>query len=1067
MRYSVQKVENSQRYSTNPSSSTQLPMRLQRIVILLSAILLWVTPLAAQQTAEYTDADRFFKRGLEFYNKGLYAKAKEEFAKVIEADLPVNQPEAELLKVDAEFHYAKCTVLMEQPDGEKLFRDFVRVHRPDPITDQGLLEVANYYFNERDYDRALTYYNDIPTLGMVREQRSEIRFKMGYANFVKKDFAAAKSNFMEVADFKGGDYYHPTNYYLGLCYFFEGNYTEAGKALAIAEQDDRYKAYTPYYLSQIYFAERRFDDIITYAEPKLNDPGLRDVEEIHQLVGQSYFEKGDYQRALPHLEYYAERSSKLREEELYQLGYAQYKTGNCQKAIQNLKPLATVNSAVGQHAMLYLADCYMKTDQKASALASLGTAKRMNFDPAITEEALFYHGKLAYELNLPKEAVISLQALPLTSRYRVQAQNLIADIVTNLRDYEMATSVLDNIPDKTPEILQAYQIVSLTGGMQLLQDNKIEEAEALFQKSLQYPVDQRSKAIAYYWLADIAHAQGDYNKSLNYVNQFMTLAKTMSNLPDESSIYTGNYLQGYNYFKLENYPTALQFFQECVEGIKRNRRFIRNQNITFQVLGDATLRAGDCHFKRNQYGNAVAYYDEAINARYPSFIYALYQKAIIEGLRGRTTDKILELERITDEFPNSEYADDALLQLGTTYQEIGKLNQATPPLQRLIRDYRTKSDLINQALIRLGLIAYNQGNLNGAINYYKQVFGNNPTPAEASLALSNLEEIYVEDLGQPAEYFAFLETVPGYKMDNYARDSINYRAAVTKFETGDYSRAIQAFTGYIQNFPNGNYLLDAYFQRGESYSVQRQYTEALRDYEQVVDRGQSRYYLKALEKAAIIAYNHELDFEGAFDLYTKLEAASPSDAQRFEAQLGALRSAYRIGNQEAVYELANKVVSNPNTTQDMSANAYYYLGKVAFDRGDYDSALTAFNQVIAKSDNEQTAEARYLTAYIYYLRRDLNQAQALTIQANKESSAYPYWVARSVLLLADVLAEKGDLYNARAALEALLENYNQDEEVVNTARTRLDQINKQIEESSKLNSNPDSGTMEFNNSNQN
>ena len=107
--------------------------------------------------------------------------------------------------------------------------------------------------------------------------------------------------------------------------------------------------------------------------------------------------------------------------------------------------------------MLYLADCYMKTGQKPSALAALGTAKRMNFDPVITEEALFYHGKLAYELNLPKEAVISLQALPVSSRYRVQAQNLIADIVTNLRDYEMATSVLDNIPDKTPEILQAYQ----------------------------------------------------------------------------------------------------------------------------------------------------------------------------------------------------------------------------------------------------------------------------------------------------------------------------------------------------------------------------------------------------------------------------------------------------------------------------------------------------------------------------------------------------------------------------------------------------------------------------------
>ena len=44
------------------------------------------------------------------------------------------------------------------------------------------------------------------------------------------------------------------------------------------------------------------------------------------------------------------------------------------------------------------------------------------------------------------------------------------------------------------------------------------------------------------------------------------------------------------------------------------------------------------------------------------------------------------------------------------------------------------------------------------------------------------------------------------------------------------------------------------------------------------------------------------------------------------------------------------------------------------------------------------------------------QAQELCIQANQESSAYPFWVAKSVLLLAEVFAEKGDLYNARAAL---------------------------------------------------
>ena len=63
----------------------------------------------------------------------------------------------------------------------------------------------------------------------------------------------------------------------------------------------------------------------------------------------------------------------------------------------------------------------------------------------------------------------------------------------------------------------------------------------------------------------------------------------------------------------------------------------------------------------------------------------------------------------------------------------------------------------------------------------------------------------------------------------------------------------------------------SHYHRGESYSVLRKYSEGLFDYEYVVNQGPSRYYMKALEKAAIIAYNHERDFSKAYDFYSRLE----------------------------------------------------------------------------------------------------------------------------------------------------------------------------------------------------
>ena len=178
---------------------------------------------------------------------------------------------------------------------------------------------------------------------------------------------------------------------------------------------------------------------------------------------------------------------------------------------------------------------------------------------------------------------------------------------------------------------------------------------------------------------------------------------------------------------------------------------------------------------------------------------------------------------------------------------------------------------------------------------------------------------------------------------------------------------------------------------------------------------------------------------------------------RFDAQIGALRSAYRINNIDAIIETSSKVINNPLASDEQKANANFYIGKIAFDRKDYDKAIAAFNQVIRNSDNELTAEARYLMAYMYYDRRELDTAKQICINANKESSSYPIWVARSILLLADILTEQNDLFNARAALEAIIENFTQDPTIVQQAREKLIKVNAAIDKDSRLSTDPVDG----------
>lgn len=1013
----------------------------------------------AQETSVYTESNEAFKKGLEYFDKGLLGEAQREFLKVIQMKAPANEPNSELLRKKAELYYARTAVMLDLPEGEKLVLDFARKYDPDPLANEAIIEMANYYYNDKNYDKAIELYSNIDAYDLTKDQRAEVKFKLGYSYFFQKKFNLAGAQFNEIKDIDN-DYYYPTNYYLGICQFYENKYDQAIKSFQLVSKSTKYASYVPYYVTQIYFAQGMYDDVIAYAANKAQDRNLKNLPEINQLLGQAYFEKKEYAKALPHLEYYAENTQKMRIEDFYQLGFTQYQTKSYEKAVKNFEQLNNVNSKIGQSAMYSLADCNIKLGKKQAARVGFKEASKMDFDPEIQKEAHYNYAKLSYELKYDREAVTALQQIPMDSKYYAEAQTMLSSLFLNTRDYENALKLLDEIPNKTPKMKETYQKVAYLRGLQVYRDGNPADAKIYFKKSLEVPVDNQTKALAMYWLAEIAHNQGNYPESTQELNKFITLAKTMNNLPDEASIHMANYTMGYNYLKQKNYSGALGFFQEAIAGIRQNSLFINNDYVSKDVLGDATLRAGDCLFKNNQYTQALKYYNEAVNNRYTGFVYALYQKAIIEGLRGNTTEKILALESIVTNYPTSEYTDNALLQLGVTYQEIGKYDLANKPLEKLISNY-DNSELYNQALIKLGLISYNQGNLQRAIGYYKQIFSHNPTEKEAEAALTALEEIYVDDLGQTDEYFAFLETIPGYKVGSDEKEAISLKAAESQFENGNYEKAIEAYNDFLRKYPSGRNSLLAHYHRGESYSVLKKYSEALIDYDFVIQKGQSVYYAKALKKAGLIAYNHEQDFAKAFSYYSLMETAASDDDTRFEAQLGAMRSAYRINNSSAVFSMAEKVSKNPRATDEQKATAYFYLGKIYSDQKSYDKALSALNEVTKLSDNEQTAEARYMIAYIYYMQRDLDIAQQLCLNANKESAGYNYWIAKSVILLADILAEKGDLFNAQAALEGLIENYDEDQELVAIAKAKLQQLKTNAASSNRLIDDTDNSPIEL------
>lgn len=1014
-----------------------------------------------QESAFFENTFEDLDKAKEYYNLQLYGQAiktLEDYFKTTRntSEAKLNLPEYK----EAQQLYYISQLRLDIPEGESDLRYFIASNHPNPLITESIFELADYYYNIKNYASCIEYFDLIDIDRLTELKMSELVFKKGYCHFVQKEFTLAKSYFLNSKDIQNR-FFYPINYYYGMCQYFDGEYEDAVKSFQRVENNEIYKTQIPYYITQIYFAQKKHDQLIGYGEKVIQSSATRKKKEIRLLLGQAYFQRNNYQKALPHLEYYEENTGSLTIEEFYQLAFTQYQLGMCDKAIDNFLELNLEDSKLGQVVNYYLADCYEKSGDKQSSRAAFKKVSQMDYDQGMKEEATFNYGKLSAEMGLEREAINVLMNIEDNSPYYTETQSIINDILVNTGDFANAISILESLPKLNQKLEQTYQDVTFKLAIQKLSEDNPLEAKALFEKSYTYPYNKSLVAQSDYWVATMLADIGEYEESISAYGKFFTSASAISNLPEESAEYMGHYNQAYNLLKKDKFVDAAAEFKKAIIGINRNESNIESTAIFNRVLPDAYLRAGDCLFKVNRYDDAVTYYDQSIDRQALGYVYALYQRGLIEGLVGEPYQKVITMEEITTKHPDSDYADDALLQLGDTYLVLGNPIPAAEAFRTLRTDYKGRSNLINAANLKLGLINYNEGDVESALAYYKSVFQNNPNPKESQEAIVAIEEIYIDDLGKSDEYFNFLQTVPGYEITAFSKDSINYRIGEIQYQNANYEKAIEAFDAYLKVYSQGYYRLNARYFRGESLSLLKKYNSALKDYEAIISESISDYYERATKKSALISYNHNQNFNKAFKYYKLWESITQNPDDKYQAQLGILRSGFRTGKDDSVLTYSNIVYQNSLATDEEKSAAMYYLGKVSYRKGQKDQAVSAFTKVSSLSNNNQAAESRYMLAQIAFENGDMVLTEQKANEANEKNKNYPNWIAKSILLLSDVYVQKGDLLNARAAVEAIIENFKSNEELLNEAKAKLAIIEQKEIETNRIKTQNIDGTLEM------
>ena len=997
------------------------------------------------QTGPYTN----HMAGTAFFDHNLYGPASHTMGTFLSQPWMAIENRSETYTHEAGSIMAISNLRLGLTSGENDLIRFIAAHYPDPSSTPAILELGSYYYNQRAYDKAITYYSMVNTDDLPEYDRSEAAFKKGYAHFVTKGFKEAKNEFDKTRDIKN-DYYHPSNYYYGLCDYFMGSYAGAVNAFEKVRYSDQYKSFVPYYLTQIYLAQKQYPKVISSGEESLKDTDLRNRTEIRQIIGQAYFALNEYEKALPHLEYYESKTAKLTVEEFFQLGFTQYQLKKYPSAIRNFLELNLLDNKLGQQVNYYLADCYYKTGDKVSARTAFRKVSQMDWLPVIRDEAMFNYAKLSAESGYDREAISTLLRTDASSKYHAESLVILNDLLAATSDYAFAMNTIEGMKNPNDKLKLTHQKAGLNLALLSIRNNNKEEAISHLDQSTRLGSDRVLSARAKYWKGWLLHDKGDYRNSVKTMDEFLSLANGLEGLPTESSHIMGHYTQGYNYLAMDDYKNAEKSFKNVLTGFNIKDTKIQDPQLMSKVWPDAMVRTGDCLFKSRNYKDALSYYNQAIARKQGAVPYALYQKGIIEGLTGEPYEKILTMQEVKA-YGSSEYTDDALFQLGDTYQSLDNSDNAYASFTELVAKHPA-SPLKNASLIRLALIAYNKGDMTTAITHYKAIFQNKPSAKEAESALLGLQEIYINDLGKSEEYVEFASSLPGYKIKESAADSLAYMVGAIRYNEGDYEKAVSGFNNYLTKYPNGLNMANAHYFRGESYTLLKKYDQALADYEKLITLKSSQYYAACLRKAAVISYNHTQDFAKAYRYYDLNYSTAGDEDEKYKAALGALRSAFRLADGQGVKKYAPLVTENKKATNEEKATAWYYLAKNHYKQNEWVQATTAFEKTAQLSDNNQAAESRYLLAEIQYKQNNTQKAEDLCNKANELNAAYPYWIARSLLLLSDIYTDRKDLFNARAALEAILENFPDDKDLKEEASAKLKKVEELEKSGSRIKS---------------
>lgn len=921
----------------------------------------------------------------------------------------------------AEAAYVKAAAAMRCGDftqARNLFNEFLRDYPASPRRLLAQMGCGHLLLAEKKYAAAIGVYSGIDPAALDVAAAAELGFSRAYALLMLGDFDAASTAF-DAVDPGDVRYANDVAFYRAYIAYARGDYDTAMTLFRSVRAQGEPASAAPFFIMEIDFARGDYDKALAVARRLLASPqDAARAAECNRVAGESLYNLGDPTAATPYLWQYAAGVADPAPSAFYILGTQEFKDGNTDAAVKLLQRVASDNSAMGQSAYLMLGQSYMKRGDTTSALLAFENAYKMPYNRDVQETAFYNYAVARMQGGrVPFGSTVTmledfLREFP-DSRYAPEVRKYIVEGYMTENDYAAALKALDGVSRPTPELRAARQRVLFVMGTREYSAGQITAARRHLAEVVEMgdadPLDPSLLSQAHLWLGDCLYTRGDYDGAADNYLKFLDSVSA----DDSYNRALACYNLGYARFAAGNYRDALTGFHRAIAA---------GEGGTLQpyVLADAHNRAADCCYYSSRFDDAETGYRRAYDLNPAAGDYALFQMAVVKGLRGDHNGKIAALDDLMERFPSTGLVPSALLEKAESQLALGRRADAVSTYRRLVADHSATAPGRN-GYLQLALTYLGDGKRTEAIDTYKKVIKAYPSSEEARLAADDLKRLYAAD-GSLDSYTAFIETVPeAPRLEAGEAETLSWEAAEAAFSsTGD----AELLESYADRFPDGKnvakaryYLAESAWNAGNAALAVARADRLLAEFPHS-DVAEETLLLKADAQMA------QGKNEPALKTLAELEGRASSANMLHDARMRIMRAADAQGHSKKALDTANALLATTaSSNADTRSEITFIKAKALQKLGRRNEAWTLWRQLAENPSDLYGAMSAVSLAKAQLDNGDKKSARATLDRLIDANPPHQYWLARGFILYSDVLSAQGNDFEAKEYLRSLKSNY--------------------------------------------